>query len=78
MPICAYRLYIGTMVCGRLTLTPHVTKIGPCKVYETMHFLNLHVNPIDLSSFSLKLDQLEHLTPVIDLLLFDLYFENET
>ena len=50
------------------------------KVYETIHFLNLQDNPINLSPFSLKLDQLENLTPEqrsMTFCYFDLYLENE-
>ena len=56
-----------------LNSDPLLTKVGPSKVYETKHFLNLHDNLISLSPVSLKLDQLENLTPVQmvnDLLLF--------
>ena len=42
-----------------------LTEIGTSKVYETIHFLNLHDNLINLSPFSLKLDQLENLTIVL-------------
>ena len=56
-----------------LNSDPLLTKIGTSWVYETIHFLNLHDNLIHLSPVSLKLDQLENLTPVQkvdDLLLF--------
>ena len=69
------------MVCGRWTLTPLLTKMGTLKVYETIHFLNLHGNLINLSPFSLKSDELENLTPVqrsMTFSCFDLYLENET
>ena len=35
------------------------------KVYESIHFLNLHDNLINLSPVSLKLNQLENLTTVL-------------
>ena len=56
-----------------LNFDPSFDQNRDIKVYETIHFLNLHDNPINLSPFSLKLDQLENLTPVQkvnDLLLF--------
>ena len=56
-----------------LNFDPPLTKMGTFQVYETIHFLNLHDNHINLSPFSLKLDELENLTPVQkvnDLLLF--------
>ena len=56
-----------------LNSDPPLTKMGTFMVYETIHFLNLHGNLINLSPFSLKLDKLENLTPVQkvnDLLLF--------
>ena len=52
---------------------PPFDKNGTFKVYETIHFLNLHDNLINLSPFSLKSDKIENLTPVRkvnDLLLF--------
>ena len=58
---------------GPLNFDPPLTKMGTFKVYETMHFLNLHGNLINLSPFSLKSDELENLTSVQkvnDLLLF--------
>ena len=56
-----------------LNCDPPLTKMGEFKVYEIIHFLNLHDNLINLSPFLLKLDELENLTPVQkinDLLLF--------
>ena len=58
--------------------TPRVDshQIETFMVYKTIHFLNLHDNPIDLSPFLLKLDQLENSTPV-QICCFDLYLETE-
>ena len=67
--ICLYRPY----GLWPLNFDPSFDQIRDIKVYETIHFLNLQDNPINLSPFSLKLDQLENLTPVQkvnDLLLF--------
>ena len=75
MPIYAYRPY----GLWSLNFDPSFDQNWDIKVYETIHFLNPHDNPINLSP--LKLDQLENLTPVQkvnDLLLFDFYLENET
>ena len=47
-----------------LNFDPPLTTMGTFKVYETIHFLNLQGNLINLSPFSLKLDKLENLTPV--------------
>ena len=70
MPIlCLYRPY----GLWSLNFDPSFDQNWDIKVYETIHFLNLQDNPINLSQFSLKLDQLENLTPVQkvnDLLLF--------
>ena len=56
-----------------LNFDPSFDQNWDIKVYETIHFLNLQDNPINLSPFTLKLGQLENLTPVQkvnDLLLF--------
>ena len=56
-----------------LNFDPPLTKMGTFKVYETIHFLNLHDNLINLRAFLLESDELENLThvqKVNDLLLF--------
>ena len=63
-----------------LNFDPSFDQDRDIKVYETIHFLNLHDNPINLSPCLLKLDQLENLTPVQkvnDLCYFDLSLENK-
>ena len=70
MPIYAYNRPYGIW---SLNFDPSFDQNRDIKVYETIHFLNLQDNPINLSPFSLKSDQLENLTPVQkvnDLLLF--------
>ena len=47
-----------------LNFDPLLTKMGTLKVCETIHFLNLHGNLINLSPFSLKSDELENMTSV--------------
>ena len=73
MPIHAYNRPIGPMVLWFLNFDPSFDQNWDIKVYETIHFLIVHDNPINFSPFSLKLDQLENVTPVQkvnDLLLF--------
>ena len=67
--VCLYRPY----GLWSLNFDPSFDQNRHIKVYETIHFLNLQDNPMNLSPFSLKLDQLQNLAPVQnvnDLLLF--------
>ena len=64
-----------------LNSDPFFTRIRTSKVHETIHFLNLHDNLINLSPVSLKLDQFENLTlykMLMTFFCFGLYLENET
>ena len=58
-----------------------MTNFEKSKIYETIHFLNLHDNLVNLRPVSLKSDQLENLTLYkrsMTFCCFGLYLENET
>ena len=66
-------------------LWPLLTKIRTSKVYETIHFLKLHDNLINLSPVSLKWTNLKNWPCTIELTFwsmtfccFGLYLKNET
>ena len=80
MPIYAYRPYRPYGLWS-LKFYPSFDQNWDIKVFETIHFLNLQDDPINLSPFSLKLDQLENLTLYkrsMTFCYFDRYLENET